>query len=165
LDKRTHQDYYVYQKRINKVKHVVTESLSATGFQLKAEISASAKNFWVRQLRLSFNLNCTTPQLHHQNTIPKLRNFNLDPTTAQVHHRNTIRTGKLLNFTSTYHNTGEATEYFQPRLPTPQYNYIAQAMAAVLPTNSGPPPQPNATYVSLHPDTYLPPFLSPLTNP
>jgi hypothetical protein len=64
-----------------------------------------------------------------------------------------------------YHNTGEATDYFQPRLPTSQYNYIAQAMAAVLPPNSGPPPQPNATYVSLHPDTYLPPFLSSLTNP
>jgi hypothetical protein len=57
-----------------------------------------------------------------------------------------------------YNNTGEATDYFQPRLPTPQYNYFAEAMAAT-------PPQPNATYVSLHPDTYLPPSISPLTNP
>jgi hypothetical protein len=121
----------------------VSESLSTVASE--AEISVASQEFSGAPTPTKAELR---PQLHdNTNTPPK---FN--PKAAEFHPQ-------------PHYNTGEATDYFQPRLPTPQYNHFAQAMATALPPNSGPPPQPNATYVSLHPDTYLPLSLSPLTNP
>ena len=71
-------------------------------FSSEAEVtlSASTKNFLVRQRqrKLNFNLNFMIKPLHHKNTIPKLRDFNLKCTTTQLQHHSTIRKGRLLNF-------------------------------------------------------------------